>query len=136
MAATPNPHTARWFAGLFRECNQSLQQWETLAESRLAECDQLRRAIQVLHVQKKDRAAEKAFYDQLIAEQASSIRSLASDRKAIEVQTNDRDPERGPPRPRTPWPSSTTASSPTVCESDMSSEDIVTQPTKRMKTVL
>ncbi|KAM3518600.1 hypothetical protein MY4038_010056 [Beauveria bassiana] len=136
MAATPNPHTVRWFAGLFRECSQSVQQWETLAESRAAECDQLRCTIQALQGQINDRAAAKAFYDECIAEQASSIRSLASDHDAVKIQTRDRDIEHVPPRARTPWPLSTTASSRTACESGMSSEDIVMHPAKRMKTAL
>ncbi|KAJ2979271.1 hypothetical protein NQ176_g3357 [Zarea fungicola] len=126
MAATPNPHTTRWFAGLFRECSQSLQQWETLAESRLAECDHLRCTIQTLQRQKRDMAAEKAFNDRLIAEQAALIRDLASNRRgapALEIRSHDRGPEHVPPRPRTPWPSSTAATSPTVCELDKSVEE-------------
>ena len=134
MTAAPNPHTARWFAGLFHECSRSLQQWENLAESRLAECDQLRRAIETLQGQKRDGAAEKAFYDQLIAEQASSIRSLASDRETLEPRTREEDPVYVPPRPRTPWPSGSAASSSSECGSDTGSEE--TQPAKRMKMVL
>lgn len=131
MTAAPNPHTARWFAGLFHECSRSLQQWESLAESRRAECHQLRCAIETLQGQKRDGAAEKAFYEQLIAEQASSIRSLASDR-ALEPRPRE-EPVHVPPRPRTPWPSGA-ASSSSECESDTSSEE--TQPAKRMKMVL
>ncbi|KAJ2975814.1 hypothetical protein NQ176_g5311 [Zarea fungicola] len=137
MAATPNPHTTRWFAGLFRECSQSRQQWEALAESRLTECDHLRYTIQTLQRQKRDMAAEKAFNDQLIAEQAALIRDLASNRRgapALEIRSHDRDPEHVTPRPRTPWPSSTVATSPTVYELDESVEEA--KPVKRMKTVL
>ncbi|KAJ3495103.1 hypothetical protein NLG97_g3634 [Lecanicillium saksenae] len=98
MAVFPNPYTAHWFARLFHECSQSLAQWEALAAAKSAECNELQYAIQTLQKQKKDIAAEKAFYDQMVAEQATVLRSSTADSGALDTHSGDRVSTRAPPR--------------------------------------
>ncbi|KAJ3497415.1 hypothetical protein NLG97_g1923 [Lecanicillium saksenae] len=96
MAVFPNPYTAHWFARLFHECSQSLAQWEALAAAKSAECNELQYAIQTLQKQKKDIAAEKAFYDQMVAEQATVLRSSTADGGALDTHSGDRVSTRAP----------------------------------------
>lgn len=89
MAASQNPHTARWFAKLFHECSQSLAHWEARAEAQLAECHEFEHAIQALQTQKKDIAVEKAVYDQKLAELGTVLRALATKGETLGTQGDD-----------------------------------------------